>query len=116
MLWLCLVSAVISVWLSNSVLSRYNRQRTESSWFARWAGMTGTMGIGGFIAASLIYRTSQQKIGAAQVPVYELTVVFIVLIVLGISWCFYRAMIKPQSPFEPQLPEEIGDEDQLQRT
>jgi NSS family neurotransmitter:Na+ symporter len=115
LLWLCLVSAVISVWLSNGVLSRYNRQRTESSWFARWAGITATMGTGGFIATSLIYRTSEQKAGTTQVPVYELTVVFIVLIVLGICWCFYRAMIIPQSPFEPQLPEEIGDEEQTRK-
>ncbi len=110
MLWLCLSSAILSVWLSNMVLSRYNRQRTESSWFARWAGMIGTMGIGGFIATSLIYHTSKETPRAAKVPVYELTAVFLVLIVLGISWCFSRAMKKPQSPYEPQLPEEIGDE------
>jgi hypothetical protein len=107
-----LAGAIIAVCLSDVILSRYNRERTEASWLARWAGMLGTFGIGGFIATILIYNTSEKTLAAAKVPVYEIIAVVLALIVFGISWCFYRARHRPPSPYEPQLPEEIGDERQ----
>jgi NSS family neurotransmitter:Na+ symporter len=110
LLWLSLGSATVAVWFGNAVLSRYNRQRTEASYFARWAGMIGTLGIAGFIATSVIYHTSVETAAQTQVPVYEAIVILFVFIVVGIAWCFYRAVRKPETPFEPQLPEEIGDE------
>lgn len=107
-----LAGAIIAVCLSDVILGRYNREHTEASWLARWAGMLGTFGIGGFIATILIYNTAEKTLVAAKVPVYEIIAVVLALIVFGISWCFYRARHRPPSPYEPQLPEEIGDERQ----
>ncbi|MFA5784437.1 MAG: sodium-dependent transporter [Phycisphaerae bacterium] len=112
LLWVSLGGAAAAVWLSNEILNRYNREHTEASWLARWGGMIGTVGVGGFIAVILIYNTSGKTKTITKVPVYEIVAVFLVLVVLGISWCFYRALHRPPSPYEPQLPEEIGDERQ----
>ncbi|MBN1795347.1 MAG: sodium-dependent transporter [Sedimentisphaerales bacterium] len=109
-LWASLLFAVAAVGLGNITLGKYNRQLTEASWFGRWGGMVGTLGISGFTATWLIYYTTVHAELTKQQRIHELMLVVLVFIASGLIWCTYKAILKPEEPFEPQLPEEIGDE------
>jgi len=117
-LWLSLPPAVLAVIVSNYLLDRHNRPTTQSSWFARWAGMLGTVDISAFIALCVIYSTSQQNTAKQALPSQDrlsavsyliLSVVFL-LIIGGFGWCFYRAVTATDKSAKIQSPDEIGDE------
>jgi len=122
LLWLSLPPALFGVIISNYLLDRHNGTATQASWLARWAGMIGTLCIGGFIALSLIYHTRSME--AAEIaeavghPVEEelstvsyiiLSIVFL-LIICGLGWCFYRALSAAGGPGETQYPERVDNE------
>jgi len=109
-LWICLMFAAAAVWLSNTLFASYNRELTELSWFGRWGGMIGTLALSGSLATWLIYYTTAQIEVTSEQHIRELIAIVIIFTVGALVWCTYKAMLKPQEPFEPQLPEEIGDE------
>ncbi len=115
-LWLLLAGGVFAMLMSNYILDKYGACGRRVSWFVGWAGITGTMSISGFLAAVLFNLTRTVHFEAAAPPIREklsgvsyviLAVVFLI-IVGGLGWCFYRAL----TAAEPQLPEELGDEQQ----
>ena len=118
LLWLVLPPAVIAVIISNYLLGRHNSSTTEASWFAKWAGILATVDIGGFIALFLIYSTRQREVEELVLPSQEqlsavsyliLSVVFL-LIVGGLGWCFYKALVATSRDTGIQHPYEVGDE------
>jgi len=116
-LWLSLAPAIVAVIISNYLLDRHDGPATRPSWFARWAGLLGTFDIGAFIALNLIYITREQEVAEPVSHLQEqlsgvsyliLSVVFL-LIVGGLGWCFYKAMMATSNIEEPQSSDEIGD-------
>ena len=121
MLWLSLLPAVVAVLAGNYLLNKHNSGTTQASWFARWAGMVGTMDVSGFVALYLIYSAPQQKVvepaphlqhELSAVSYVILSVVFL-LIIGGLGWCFYRALSAAGRTNEIQYPDEAdGEQDQ----
>lgn len=118
MLWLSLLPAVAAVLAGNYLLNKHNSGTTQASWFARWAGMVGTMDVSGFVALYLIYSAPQQKAvepaphlqhELSAVSYVILSVVFL-LIIGGLGWCFYRALSAAGRTNEIQYPDEADDE------
>jgi hypothetical protein len=80
--------------------------------------MLAIMDVGGFIALSLIYSTGTgQSQAVVHTPQHELSTVsyFILgavflLIICGLGWCFYRALMAAGKDTEIQHPDEVGDE------
>ena len=116
-LWLSLAPAIAAVIISNYLLDRHDATKASPSWFARWAGLLGTFDIGAFIALNLIYSTREQELAEPVSHLQEqlsgvsyliLSVVFL-LIVGGLGWCFYRAIMATSSIEELQPPDKIGD-------
>jgi NSS family neurotransmitter:Na+ symporter len=119
-LWLSLPPAVVALVVSNYLLDRHNRATTRASWFARWAGVVATGDIGAFIALNLIYFTRRQEAAEAALHPQEqlsavsyliLSIVFL-LIIGGLGWCFYKALLAAGGGAEPQSPDEVGGEEQ----
>lgn len=118
LLWMSLALAVVAVIASNYLLNEYNKANTRASWFARWAGLLGTLDIGGSIALYLIYSTWQQRPQKALLPLHdELSAVSYVilsgvclLIIAGLGWCFYKALSAANETIEIQHPDESGNE------
>jgi len=114
LLWILFVLAAISVVLSSYLLQRYNTSTTRASWFARWAGMIGTLDLGGFLALCLIYFTKQKQLpktvasGTDELTAtaYVILTVIILLIVGGFGWCFYRALSAKRRYEGMQYPDE----------
>jgi hypothetical protein len=117
-LWLSLPPSVVALILGNYLLNKYNTSTSQASWFARYAGMLAIMDVGGFIALSLIYSTGTgQSQEVVHAPQHELsTVSYIILglvfllIICGLGWCFYRALMAAGRGTEIQHPDEVGDE------
>ncbi len=117
------IGAVVS---SNNQLDRHDTSTTRASWFARWAGLIGTIDISAVIALYLINLTKYKfpadkadKVVAAVVDEQKLGgVSYIILgfaflvIICGLGWCFYRAMAAAAKEEGIQHPEEVGDEQQ----
>jgi hypothetical protein len=100
-LWVLLIGGVLSILISNHLLEKYNTSASSVSWFARWAGIWGTMDVSAFIAAILIGLTRRTaRFEKAAVPIrdklsgtsYVILAVVFLIIVGGLGWCFYRAM------------------------
>jgi NSS family neurotransmitter:Na+ symporter len=113
-LWISLLLSVLAVWLGLGVLEKFNREKSQASWLGRWAGALGCLGISGFIATWLIYFTTLSTVEiSSSSRIYELVGVVLVAVIVAIIWCTLKALIKNEEPYEPQLPEEIGDEQNL---
>jgi len=117
LLCVALVSAVAAVIISNRLVTIVDTSSTRTSWFARWAGLLATASLGGLVAIYLVHLTKGQLPQHAPHPQHELTAVsyvilsvVLLLIVGGLGWCFYKAMAAAGAQVEPQLPDEIGDE------
>ncbi|MHC4215836.1 MAG: hypothetical protein ACYSWP_21005, partial [Planctomycetota bacterium] len=98
--------------LSNYLLDKYSGEYAFQSWFIKWAGIIATIDISGFLAIMLIRITAQARDTEIQASKAEhlsavsyviLSVVFL-LIIGGLTWCFYRAMAAAGSnaPAQPQ--------------
>ena len=79
--------------------------------------MLGTVDISAFIALYLIYSTGQPEVAESVsqsqdqlsgVSYLILSVVFL-LIIGGLGWCFYRALVAASGDTDIQHPDEIGD-------
>ncbi len=112
------ICGIVAIALSNHILEKCNTSTTQPSWLARWAGVLATMDVGAFIALILIGLTRNMKPEKTETPVhhelggvsYIILVVVFLIIVVGLGWCFYRAMAAAGKVEEPQSPDEVGDE------
>ncbi|RKY10235.1 MAG: sodium-dependent transporter [Planctomycetota bacterium] len=113
LLWQSLGLGLGALVMSTIVLERHSVYPNHPSAFARWAGIIATLDISAFLAITLIRLTSkagvseQKKIVAdtlGAVPYIILSVVLL-LIIVGLSWCFYRAMTAnaTQAPIQHEL-------------
>ena len=50
--------------------------------------------------------------GQLSVTAYIILAVVLMGIICGLGWCFYRAITATDKSAQPQLPDEIGDNDQ----
>ena len=102
--------------LSNYIVEKHNTSDTQASWFARWAGIVATMNISAFIAVILNSLTQMVKIEEAAEPIrhklsgvsYIILTAALLIIIGGLSWCFYKALVAAGSLAEPQSPDEVG--------
>jgi len=100
-LFLSLGGAVSAIIVSNHVLERSDAGSGFGSWFGRWGGIIGTLDVSAFSAIWLIYITGRSKAAeAAPEEVeslsgisYVILGVVLLLVIGGLAWCFYRAMM-----------------------
>jgi NSS family neurotransmitter:Na+ symporter len=107
---LCL--GVPGILISNYVLERYDAADEKPSRYARWAGIISTFDISAFLAILLIRMTKTVKIEKTVSEVsdklsgvsYVILGVVFLMIVVGLGWCFYRAITATAKgiPVEPQ--------------
>ena len=119
LMFICLLMGIGAVLSGNSQLNRYNKNSTQASWLARWAGVIGVMDISAFIAIYLINMTRYRPPAAAaaktagdQLSVVSYVILSIVFLIIigGLVWCFYRALTAVNKDTEIQHPDEIGDQ------
>ncbi len=99
MLYQSLGLAIAALIVSNYVVERYAAYPNHPSWFARWAGVLATLDVSAFLAVTVIRITSEAELPAPKPVAETLGVVpYIILgfasllIILGLAWCFYRAV------------------------
>ncbi|MBE0536316.1 MAG: sodium-dependent transporter [Phycisphaerae bacterium] len=91
--------SVAALVISNFLIERYTEYPNHPSWFVRWAGIVATLDISAFLAVTLVRVTSRAQLAEPKpvaeslgtVPYIILAVVFL-LIIVGLGWCFYRAV------------------------
>ncbi len=116
--WFLLVVSIVAMGLSNYLLDKHNTSRSQVSWFARWAGILATMDVSAFVAVILLGLMDGAKIGAETVPIrdklsgvsYIILAAVFLIIVGGLAWCFFRALMMVNSDTGIQHPDEVGDE------
>ncbi|MHC4790073.1 MAG: sodium-dependent transporter [Planctomycetota bacterium] len=122
--WLLMTSGFVLMLVSNYYLDKHNTFNSRSSWLARWAGIIAIMDVCALIALIPVSLTRKVHITEAAAPIRHelggisyiiLTVVFLIIIG-GLGWCFYRALIAAGARVEPQSPDEVGDEEQQRKT
>ena len=100
-LWLLLAAGIVAIVLSNYILDRNNTGTSRASWFARWAGVAGTMDVSAFIAVKLTRLSEAVEAESSAEPVireglsgvsYGILGLVVLIIVFGLGWCFYRAL------------------------
>ncbi len=115
-----LLPAIFVMLVANRLLDKHNRSRTQASWFARWAGMIATMSIAACIALYLTSQTGETAIEKSipshseiLSPIsYIILSVVLLLVILGLGWCFYRSVTATKTEEQIQRPDEVGDEEQ----
>ena len=92
--------SIAALIISNYLLEKHTNNTEKPSQIIRWSGIISTLGISGFVAIVLIYLTSKAKV-AEEVTVksdklsgvaYLILSVVLLLIIVGLGWCFYRAL------------------------
>lgn len=118
LLWCSVPPAIVAIIISNYILDRPHGGGVRPSWLVRWAGLLGTFDIGAFIGLNLIYRTREQAVvepvshgqeGLSGMSYLILCAVLLVIIG-GLGWCFYRALMAAGRTEEPQSAEDGVDE------
>jgi hypothetical protein len=116
--WLLMAVGIVAMVLSNHLVDRHNTSGSQVSWFARWAGILATMDVSAFVAMILLGLKGGARISEETMPIREklsgvsyiiLAAVFFI-IVGGLGWCFYRALLAANANSGPQLPDEVGDQ------
>ena len=106
------ILAIIALVASDVVLRK--QSNLSFCWFARFAGILSTLDISAALALVLIYLTDKAQTGISIHSRPEhlggtsyviLCVVFIMLII-GLGWCFYKAMLAAGKNAPEQKPEE----------
>ncbi|MHC4702426.1 MAG: sodium-dependent transporter [Planctomycetota bacterium] len=100
-IWQSLIVGITAMLLANHVLDRYFTAATQATWFARWAGIIAAMDASAAIAILLIGWTQDTKVVEAAMPIrdklsgvsYIILAVVSLIILGGLSWCFYRALV-----------------------
>ncbi|MHC4640995.1 MAG: sodium-dependent transporter [Planctomycetota bacterium] len=119
--WLLLVVSIVAMGFSNYLLDKHNTSSSHVSWFARWAGILATMDVSAFLAVILLGLMDGVKISEEAVPIRDklsgvsyiiLGAVFLI-IVGGLAWCFYRALLAANAGKGIQHPDEVGDENEV---
>jgi NSS family neurotransmitter:Na+ symporter len=116
--WFLLGISIFAVGFSNYLLDKHNTSSSNASWFARWAGILATMDVSAFVAVILLGLMDGVKISEETVPIrdklsgvsYIILAAVFLIIVGGLAWCFFRALIVANSDTGAQLPDEVGDE------
>jgi len=117
-LWLSLAGGLAMMLLSNYVLDKHHTSTSQASWLARWAGIMAALDTSASIAIILIGLAQTGEIDTTTVPIRDqlsgfsfviLTVVFLIIIG-GLGWCFYKALVAANKDTGIQHPDEIGDQ------
>jgi NSS family neurotransmitter:Na+ symporter len=119
-LWLSLVGGIAAMLLSNYILDKHHTSTNQASWLARWAGIIAAMDTSASIAIILIGLAQKTKIDETAVPIrdklsvisYIILAVVGLIIIGGLGWCFYRALVAAGKDTGIQHPDEVGDEQQ----
>ncbi len=119
-LWLSLAGGVVTMLLSNYVLDKHHTSTSQASWLARWAGIMAAMDISAAIAIILIGLADGAEIEETTAPIrdklsgvsYIILLVVFLIIIGGLGWCFYKALVAASGDTGVQHPDEIGDESQ----
>ncbi|MEA3226212.1 MAG: hypothetical protein U9Q07_09690, partial [Planctomycetota bacterium] len=98
--WQSLIGGIFAMLLANYVLDKHFTATSQASWFARWAGIIAAMDASASIAILLIGLTQGAKVVETAMPIrdklsgvsYVILAVVSLIIVGGLSWCFYRAL------------------------
>jgi len=98
--WQSLLGGIAAMLLANHVLDKHFTATSQASWFARWAGIIAAMDASASIAILLIGLTQDAKATETTLPIrdklscvsYVILAVVSLIIVGGLSWCFYRAL------------------------
>ncbi|MHC4888127.1 MAG: sodium-dependent transporter [Planctomycetota bacterium] len=117
--WSLLMVGIIAMLLSNYVLDKHNTSSSQASWFARWAGILATMDVSAYIAVMLIGLAGGVINSETAVPIrdklssvsYIILAVVFLIIIGGLGWCFYRALLAANEDTGIQHPDEIGDKE-----
>ncbi|MDH4240046.1 MAG: sodium-dependent transporter [Phycisphaerae bacterium] len=118
--WLLMAVGIVAIGLSNYLVDKHNTSSSEVSWFARWAGILATMVVSAFVAVILLGLKGGAKIGEETLPIrhklsgvsYIILAVVFLIIIGGLAWCFYRALLAANAGTGVQHPDEVGDEKQ----
>jgi len=118
--WVLPMGGIAAIVLSNHIVEKHNTSSSQASWFARWAGIAATMDVSAYIAIILFRWTHTMKVEEAAMPIrdklsgisYVILAAVFLIIIGGLGWCFYKALLATGSPSEPQSPDEVGDEKQ----
>ena len=117
LLWFSIIVGIGVMLLSNYVLVKYNTSTSQASWSARWAGIIAVMDISASIAIILVGLTKKAKVRETTMPIrdtltgisYVILAVVLLIIIGGLSWCFYRALTAGGVDTGIQHPDEVGD-------
>ncbi len=97
---LAMALAIAAIIISNYVMDRYSTKTVRPSAFASWAGIIGTLEVSALIAGMLV-RITRDAIVAETVSKasaklsgtsYVILGAVFMIIVVGMSWCFYKAI------------------------
>jgi NSS family neurotransmitter:Na+ symporter len=118
--WLLLAVGIVAMGLSNHLVDKHNTSSSQVSWFARWAGILATMDVSAFVAVILLGLKDGVKISEETMPIrdklsgvsYIILAVVFLIIIGGLAWCFYRALLVANAGKGIQHPDEVGDEKQ----
>jgi len=121
--WILVGGGIFATGLSYYILDKYDSDNNRTSWFARWAGVIGTMDIAAFFAAILFYMSTKVNIEKTTTTSsheltgvsYTILAIVFFIIIGGLGWCFYRALTAASSYTTIQHPDEVGDELQQQQ-
>jgi NSS family neurotransmitter:Na+ symporter len=116
--WLLLGVSIFAVGFSNYLLDKHNTSSSNASWFARWAGILATMDVSAFVAVILLGLMNGVKISEETVPIrdklsgvsYIILAAVFLIIVGGLTWCFFRALLAANAGKGIQHADEVGDE------
>ncbi|HUS71441.1 MAG TPA: sodium-dependent transporter [Sedimentisphaerales bacterium] len=115
--WLLMAVGIVAMGLSNYLVDKHNTSSSQVSWFARWAGILATMDVSAFVAVILLGLKGGVKISEETVPIrdklsgvsYIILAVVFLIIIGGLAWCFYRALLVANAGTGIQHPDEVGD-------
>jgi NSS family neurotransmitter:Na+ symporter len=113
-LYLSLFGGIAAMLLCNYILDKHHTSTSQASWFARWAGIIAAMDSSAAIAIILIGLAQGAKVEKTAVPIreelsgvsYIILAVVSLIIIGGLGWCFYRALIVTSNDTGAQLPDE----------
>jgi len=99
--WLSLAAGIAAMLLSNYVLDRYHTSKSQASWLARWAGIIATMDVSASVATILISLAKAEKTAKPAAHIrdklggtsYVILAVAFLIIIGGLGWSFYRALV-----------------------
>ena len=116
--WLMLLVGIVAMGISNYLVEKHNTSGSNASWFARWAGILATMDVSAFVAVILLSLMDGVKISEETAPIrdklsgvsYIILAAVFLIIIGGLAWCFFRALIMANADTGIQHPDEVEDE------